>query len=78
MNLSWAGVRASAKSFACTVAGHVRPGLGPVAADAGLVAVLLRAPGDVAYGADGDGGGRVAELAGEACPELLLDVCGEG
>jgi hypothetical protein len=38
----------------------------------GLVAVLLRAPGDVAYGADGDATGAAAEFAGQAGPDLLL------
>jgi hypothetical protein len=50
---------------------------GTVAAGAGLVAVLLGAAGDVAGGMDGDAAGGVAELAGQACPDLLLGISGQ-
>jgi ribosomal protein S18 acetylase RimI-like enzyme len=44
----------------------------------GSAAVLLRAPGHVADGADGDAVGGAAELAGQAGPKLLLGVSGQG
>jgi hypothetical protein len=39
---------------------------------------MLRALGDIAYGAGGDAASRPAKLAGQACPELLLGIGREG